>query len=150
MYAYLVILTVCSTAGLQCWRHLFDNFSVNVVGLDGNHIGALQSVREIPGFLALLVTFVILYIKEHKLSALSIVLLGIGVLLTGFLPSFSGLIFTTLVMSFGFHYYETTNQSLTLQYFDKLSSPHVISEQRSFSAAAISVSGFWSFLWPRF
>ncbi len=146
MYAYLVLLTVCSTAGLQCWRHLFDNFSVNVVGLDGNHIGALQSVREIPGFLALLVTFVILYIREHKLSALSIILLGIGVLLTGFLPSFSGLIFTTMVMSFGFHYYETTNQSLTLQYFDKLSSPHVISEQRSFSAVANISVGILVFL----
>ncbi len=74
MYSYLIILTICSTAGLQCWRTLFDNFSVNIVGLDGNHIGALQSVREIPGFLALLVTYVILIIKEHKLSALSIIM----------------------------------------------------------------------------
>ncbi len=136
MYSYLIVLTICSTAGLQCWRTLFDNFSVNVVGLDGNHIGALQSVREIPGFLALLVTYVILIIKEHKLSALSIIILGAGISLTGLLPSFSGLIFTTLIMSFGFHYYETTSQSLTLQYFDKLTSPHVFSQQRSYAAAA--------------
>ena len=93
MYSYLIILTICSTAGLQCWYTLFDNFSVNVVGLDGNHMGALQSVREIPGFLALLVTFVILVIKEHKLSAISIIILGLGLFLTGFMPSFSGLIF---------------------------------------------------------
>ncbi len=146
MYIYLVLLTVCSTAGLQCWRTLFDNFSVNVVGLGGQHMGVLQSVREIPGFLALLVTFVILLIKEHNLSALSIVVLGAGVFATGFFPSFFGLIFTTLVMSFGFHYYETTNQSLTLQYFDKLSSPHVFSEQRSFSAAANIIVGILIFL----
>jgi len=136
MYSYLIILTICSTAGLQCWRTLFDNFSVTVVGLDGNHIGALQSVREIPGFLALLVTYVILIIKEHKLSALSIIILGAGISFTGLLPSFSGLIFTTLIMSFGFHYYETTSQSLTLQYFDKLTSPHVFSQQRSYAAVA--------------
>ncbi|MCF6249061.1 MAG: MFS transporter [Desulfobacula sp.] len=146
MYIYLVLLTICSTAGLQCWRTLFDNFSVNVVGLSGRHMGVLQSVREIPGFLALFVTFVILFIKEHKLSALSIVLMGIGVLFTGFFPSFSGLIFTTVVMSFGFHYYETTNQSLTLQYFDILTSPHVFSEQRRFSAAANIVVGLLIFL----
>ncbi len=136
MYSYLIVLTICSTAGLQCWQTLFDNFSVHVVGLDGHHIGALQSVREIPGFLALLVTYVILIIKEHKLSALSIIILGAGISLTGILPSFSGLIFTTMIMSFGFHYYETTSQSLTLQYFDKLTSPHVFSQQRSYAAAA--------------
>jgi predicted MFS family arabinose efflux permease len=136
MYSYLVVLTICSTAGLQCWRTLFDNFSVNVVGLDGNHIGVLQSVREMPGFLALLVTYVILIIKEHRLSALSIIILGAGIFMTGFFPSFYGLIFTTMVMSFGFHYYETTCQSLTLQYFNKLTSPHVFSQQRSYAAAA--------------
>ncbi|MBU8848913.1 MAG: MFS transporter [Desulfobacterales bacterium] len=141
MYSYLIVLTICSTAGLQCWLTLFDNFSVNIVGLDGHHIGALQSVREIPGFLALLVTYVILIIKEHKLSALSIIILGAGLFATGFLPSFSGLIFTTLIMSFGFHYYETTNKSLTLQYFDKLTSPLVLSAQRSYAAAASIVVG---------
>ncbi len=146
MYLYLIVLTICSTAGLQCWRTLFDNFSVNVVGLDGHHIGALQSVREIPGFLALLVTYVILIIKEHKLSALSVLVLGCGVFLTGLLPSFSGLIFTTLIMSFGFHYYETTNQSLTLQYFDKNQSPHVLSAQRRYAAAASVAVGIIIFL----
>lgn len=141
MYLYLIVLSICSTAGLQCWATLFDNFSVNIVGLDGQHIGALHSVREIPGFLALLVTYVILIIKEHKLSALSIIILGAGLFATGFLPSFSGLIFTTMLMSFGFHYYETTNKSLTLQYFDKLSSPLVFSAQRSYAAAASIVVG---------
>jgi predicted MFS family arabinose efflux permease len=141
MYSYLIVLTICSTAGLQCWQTLFDNFSVNIVGLDGHHIGALQSVREIPGFLALLVTYVILIIKEHKLSALSIIILGAGLFATGFLPSFSGLILTTMVMSFGFHYFETTNKSLTLQYFDKLSSPLVFSAQKSYAAAASVVVG---------
>lgn len=139
MYSYLIVLTICSTAGLQCWFTLFDNFSVNIVGLEGNHIGLLQSVREIPGFLALLVTYVILIIKEHRLSALSVIILGAGLFATGFLPSLSGLIFTTLIMSFGFHYYETTRQSLTLQYFDKLTSPIVFSQQRKY-AAAVSIA----------
>ena len=136
MYTYLIVLTICSTAGLQCWRTLFDNFSVNIAGLEGNNIGFLQSVREIPGFFALLVTYIILIIKEHRLSALSIIILGAGIFMTGLLPSFYGLILTTLVMSFGFHYYETTCQSLTLQYFDKHASPHVFSQQRSYAAAA--------------
>ena len=111
MYRYLMVLTISSTIGLQAWRTLFDNFAVRVVGLNGDHVGIIQSVREIPGFLALLAVFVILFIKEHRLSALSVLILGIGVAATGLFPSFGGLLVTTLIMSFGFHYFETTNQS---------------------------------------
>jgi MFS family permease len=111
----------------------------------------IQSIREIPGFLALLVVYMIIIIKEHRLSVLSIFLLGIGVAATGLLPSYAGLILTTLVMSFGFHYYETTNQSLTLQYFDKNTSPWVFGKQRSFAAASnIGIGIFIYFLTPIF
>ena len=136
MYRFLMVLTISSTIGLQTWRTLFDNFAVKAADLDGNHIGVIQSVREIPGFLALLAVFAIMLIKEHRLSALSILVLGIGVAATGLFPSYSGLLFTTLIMSFGFHYYETTNQSLTLQYFDKQTSPWVFGKLRSLAAAS--------------
>ena len=136
MYRYLIVFTICSTMGLQTWLTLFNNFAVDVAGLHGNKIGMIQSVREVPGFLALLAVFVIMIIKEHRLSALSIIIMGFGLALTGWFPSFSGLMTTALVMSFGFHYYETTNMSLTLQYFDKGTSPWVFGKQRSFAAAS--------------
>ena len=136
MYRYLIVFTVCSTMGLQTWLTLFNNFAVDVAKLGGNSVGVIQSVREIPGFLALLAVFVIMFIKEHRLSALSILILGLGLALTGWFPSFAGLMTTALVMSFGFHYFETTNMSLTLQYFDKGTSPWVFGKQRSFAAAS--------------
>ncbi len=141
MYLFLMVLTITATAGLQVWRTLFDNFAVNVIGLEGQHIGVIQSIREIPGFLALLVVYVMLILKENRISSLSIIVLGIGVMAGGFFPSYPGLIFTTLVMSFGFHYYETTNQSLTLQYFDEKTAPIVFGRLRSFAAAANIVVG---------
>lgn len=145
MYLYLMVFTACATVGLQAWRTLFNNFAVEVGGLDGYHIGVIQSVREIPGFMTLLVIYAILVIREHKLSALSILGLGFGLAVTGFFPSYMGLAMTTLVMSFGFHYYETTNQSLTLQYFDKGTSPWVFGKQRSVAAASsIAIGlGIW-------
>jgi hypothetical protein len=143
MYAYLVVLTIASTIGLQAWTTLFNNFAVEVARLDGDRIGIIQSVREIPGFLALLAIFVIRFIPEHRLSALSILLLGLGIAATGWFPSFTGLALTTLVMSFGFHYYETTNMSLTLQYFDTHTSPWVFGKLRSISAASSIVIGLF-------
>jgi len=136
MYIYLTVLTISATAGLQAWRMLFDNFAVHEAGLGGKHIGVIQSVREVPGFLALLAIYIIMIIKEHRLSAISILILGLGVAVTGFFPSWTGLIITTLLMSFGFHYFETTNMSLTLQYFDKDTSPWVFGKLRSLGAAS--------------
>ena len=136
MYRYLIVLTIASSVGLQTWRTLFDNFAVNVVGLDGGHIGVLQSIREIPGFLALLVVFVMLLLKEHKISALSVITLGVGVLLTGMFPTYAGIMVTILIMSLGFHYAETTFQSLTLQYFDHRTSPLIFGKMRGIGAAS--------------
>jgi hypothetical protein len=146
MYRYLIVLTISSTVGLQAWLTLFNNFAVDVAGLDGHHVGMIQSIREIPGFLALLAVFVIMFIKESRLSALSIFILGLGVAMTGLFPSYFGLILTTLIMSFGFHYYETTNMSLTLQYFDEKISPWVFGKQRSYAAASNVAVGILIYL----
>ena len=141
MYQFLSVLTIASTVGLQGWLILFNNFAVEMAHLDGHHIGVIQSIREIPGFLTFLVIFVILLVREYRVSALSILFLGLGLMATGWLPTFYGLILTTLISSFGFHYYETTNQSLTLQYFKKDISPWVFGKLRSLAAASSIVVG---------
>ncbi|MGD8366812.1 MAG: MFS transporter [Desulfobacterales bacterium] len=141
MYRFLILMTIASAVGLQAWQTLFNNFAVEVAGLGGKHVGVIQSVREIPGFLALLAVYVMLVVREHRLSAFSILALGVGVGATGLFPTFFGLCMTTLVSSFGFHYYETTNQSLTLQYFEKHQAPWVFGKQRSIAAATNIVVG---------
>lgn len=150
MLRFLAVMTAASMVGLQGYSILFNNYAVEVVGLEGNGVGMIQSVREVPGFLALLAIFLLLIIKEHRLSALSIVLLGIGTGITGLFPSYFGLAMTTLVMSFGFHYYETTNASLTLQYFAKGVSPLVFGRLRSLAAASSVASGVLIWLLSRF
>lgn len=146
MLRFLIVQTTASVVGLQCWQILFNNFAVEAAGLNGLQIGVLGSVREIPGFLALLAVFIMLVIREHRLSSLSIVVLGLGVALTGLFPSYLGLMVTTLIMSFGFHYYETTNQSLTLQYFDTATSPLIFGRLRSLAAATSIAVGLVIFL----
>lgn len=141
MYFFLVLLTVISYCGLRVWMTLFNNFAVEEANFNGAMIGSLQSIREIPGFLALLVVFMLPFISEHRLASLSVILLGIGISATGFFPSYTGLIITTLLMSFGFHYFETLNQSLTLQYFSKHESPVIFGKLRAYAAITSIVMG---------
>ena len=141
MYVFLLVLAACSAMAFQGWRTLLNNFAVDVGGLSGLDMGIVQSVREVPGFLALLAIYVILIVREHRLAAISVIVLGIGVSLAGVLPTTAGLVFTTLLMSFGFHFYETMNQSLTLQYFSHTEAPMVMARVRSVTALANILAG---------
>ena len=134
MYVFLLVLTIAVFTGFQGWRTLFNNFAVEKAMIQGHEVGIIQSIREIPGFLALLVIYILLLVKEHTLAALSVLFMGLGVGLTGLFPSFAGLLITTLIMSFGFHYFETMNQSLTLQYFSIHQAPLVFGRLRSIAA----------------
>ncbi len=124
--AFLILLNLAMTLSFASWQLLVNNFAVQKAGLDGAQYGLLQSVREIPGFLAFLVVYLILFINEQRLALIALLMLGFAVALTGLMPSFWGLIFTTFVSSIGFHYYETVNQSLQLQWLPKDKAPHQI------------------------
>ncbi len=141
MYKYLVLLVVVATAGHQAWRTLLNNFAVDQIGINGLQMGIIQSLREVPGFLTFLVIYVLLIFREHRLSAYSVLLFGAGIIITGLFPSFQGLLFTTFIMSLGFHYFETTRQSLVLQYFNKQQTPLILARWRSLSALANIIIG---------
>jgi hypothetical protein len=54
---------------------------------------------------------------------------------------------TTFLMSVGFHFFETTNKSLTVQYFNTTESPVVFARMRGYTALANIIVGFiiWGF-----
>lgn len=117
--AFLMLLAVANALSFQVWMALLNNFAVNEAGFTGWHIGVQQSVREIPGLLAFTAILVLLLMREQTLAIVSLAALGVGTAITGFFPSPIGLYLTTLLMSFGFHYYQTVQQSLSLQWLPK-------------------------------
>ena len=141
IYPFLLVLVLSASMGFQAWRSMINNYAYEVGGVDGFEFGAIQSLREVPGFLVFLVVFVLLIIKEHRLASISVFLLGLGVAIVGFFPSFPGLILTTVLMSVGFHYFETTNKSMTLQFFEKKESPLVFAQLRAYGALGNIIVG---------
>lgn len=141
MYLFLLGLAVLSALGFQGWRTLFNNYAVEIAQVTGQQMGVIQGLREVPGFMALLVIYLLLFVREHRLAVLSLMVMGLGLILTGMMPSFGGLVLATLIMSFGFHYYETLSQSLTLQYFSVTQSPVVMGRLRAMGSAGNIVIG---------
>ncbi len=112
---FLLIMIFCMALVFSTWQVLLNNFVIERAAFTGKEIGILQSLREIPGFLAFTAIYVLLFIKEQLFATLALLITCIGVALTGFFPTVIGLYVTTVIMSIGFHYFETINQSLTLQ-----------------------------------
>ena len=135
--ALLYIMSISMVFSFSAWMSLLNNYVIEVASFNGSQIGILQSLREIPGFLAFTVVLVILFIAQQRLAYISMITLGVGVFLTGFYPSATGLYLTTVIMSIGFHYLETLNQSLSLQWLDKQKAPIIlgkISAAKSFAS----------------
>lgn len=140
--ALLYVMSICMVFSFSAWMSLLNNFVVEVASFDGSQIGVLQSLREIPGFLAFTVVLVIIFIHQQKLAYISMIMLGVGVLLTGIYPSALGLYITTVIMSIGFHYLETLNQSLSLQWLSKEKAPIIlgkITAAKSFTSLVVFV-----------
>ena len=141
----LIVMTIAMTLAFATWMALLNNFVVERAAFTGKEIGILQSIREIPGFLAFTTVFVLLLIREQIFAYISLAVLGIGVALSGYFPSEAGLYLTTFVMSVGFHYYETVKQSLSLQWLSIDEAPAVLGKLIAVSSVASLV--VYSFLW---
>ena len=125
----LYLFSAAVPLSFATWQALINNFAIEQVGFTGIEIGILQSLREIPGFIAFGVIFLLLIMREQTVAFLALLALGIGTAITGYLPSIMGLYFTTVLMSMGYHYAETIHQSLTLQLISRERLPVVMGKQ---------------------
>ncbi|AGQ96871.1 MFS transporter [Vibrio parahaemolyticus] len=133
---FLLLISIIVPIAFSTWMALLNNFVIEKANFDGADIGLLQSVREIPGFLAFTAVFVLLFIREQRFMLVSLAMLTLGTALTGYFPTLYGLLFTTLLMSTGFHYFETLKQSLSLQWLSKDEAPEMLGKFISVGALA--------------
>lgn len=138
---FLMLVTAAAGLSFAVWEVLLNNFVIERAAFTGREIGILQSLREVPGFLAFTAVFVLLVLREQTFVVLSVALLGLGVALTGLLPSEYGLYFTTMLMSIGFHYFHTVQQSLTMQWIETERTPQVMGRLSSVASVA-ALAGF--------
>jgi len=141
----LILITVAASLAFSVWQVLLNNFAVERAAFSGREIGILQSLREIPGFLSFTAVLILMVVREQPFALASVALLGVGVALTGFLPSAYGLYFTTVLMSTGFHYFYTIQQSLTWQWIEVGRGPLVMG--RLSSAASIAALLAFGSVW---
>jgi predicted MFS family arabinose efflux permease len=144
---FIIISSFLLNFGFQVWQTLFNNFAVEDIGAGPAAIGVIQAVREVPGLLAFVVGFLTLYIKETRIMSISVILLGVGVALSGFAQGVPFLLVTTLIMSIGFHFYMPCQNAIMLMITKMKETPKMLGNLGSLgSLAAVAGTGLVYFL----
>jgi len=136
MLVYLIVSNFMLFFGFRVWQAMFNNFAVEEIGIGPASIGWIQAVREIPGLVGFLVGVLALFLPEVRIMTLSIISLGIGTLLTGQARNIPLLLVSTLVMSFGFHFFYSSNNAVVLMTVEKEYAPKTLGQLRSLAAVA--------------
>ncbi|MGQ9683969.1 MAG: MFS transporter [Anaerolineae bacterium] len=134
--ALLVVAVAVLSFGFNAWAVLFNNFGVDELGLGAGAIGSIQSLREIPGLLGFVLGAIVLVIPEMRLIGICLLLMGGGLVFMGRSDGYGSLLAATMIISVGFHFFDSANQSLALTYASREHAPRVLSALNSLGSVA--------------
>jgi MFS family permease len=134
--------------GFNVWQAIFNNFAVEEIGVSASQIGIIQSLREVPGLMGFVLGFLALWFSEMRIMGLSVLLMGLGMVVSGWAEGLSILILGAMVMSVGFHFFYPSNNSMVLMTVGKEEAPKVLGRLQSVSsfAAVIGTLVIWVFV----
>jgi len=72
----LILMAIAMPLAFATWSALLNNFVIEAANFDGADIGWLHTVREIPGFFAIGVIAIIIFMREQILGLVSLAMLG--------------------------------------------------------------------------
>jgi predicted MFS family arabinose efflux permease len=143
----VIISNLVLMFGFNIWRAVFNNLVVEDLGLGAGAVGAIQSLRELPGLMGFLFVLMVgLLGSELRVMGANILILGAGLIFTGLAPGLLAVVAGTLVTSIGFHYFSSGSQAVTLQIIDKRDTPRVLGRLSSVGALAAILATVGVFL----
>ncbi len=148
LFRTLAIANFFLYLGFNVWRAVFNNFAVEEIGVTAAQIGVIQAIREVPGLLGFTLGFLALVFSEMRIMGISVLILGVGLVLSGMSDMVSVLILGTLLMSIGFHLFYPSSNSLVLMGMGRDEAPKALGRLRSISAFAAVVGTLvvWIFI----
>ncbi len=131
--------------GYAIYRSVFSNFAGDELGLGAEAVGFLESVREIPGLLAVLGGTLCFYAAEHVLAGVFLLIAGLGLIGISLGSSYWSLVPAIFVFSIGFHFYNPLFNTLSLRAAGE-EKAKVLGQIAGFSAVGRIAAGMLVFL----
>jgi predicted MFS family arabinose efflux permease len=132
----IALSTLLMSMGFRVWQSIFNNFAVEELAVQAEQIGVVQAVREIPGLVGFLVGMLALVLVEMRIAGISVVVMGLGIILTGSAQDLTGLLAATLFMSVGFHFFNSSRSAALLLTVGREEAPQILGRFNSLGAMA--------------
>jgi MFS family permease len=101
-------------AGWATYSALFTNFVSQDLHIHPSQLGLVESLREIPGFLTVVLAAITVRMRESRVTSAALVILGIGLMGYSTASGMATLIAITMFGSIGFHLFMPLSSGLVL------------------------------------
>lgn len=147
-FTLLAVTTFAATIALNIAQAIGPNFMRQELGMDGAQNGYLVAIREVPGFLLILVAAALLKLGMSRATAVSLVTMGIGYSLFAVTNSFASVIVPTIIGSIGFHSWLQLQDALGLSLARPGEEGTVLGRFRGigFAGTLVALIGVWLIL----
>ncbi|MEW6755708.1 MAG: hypothetical protein AB1505_32730, partial [Candidatus Latescibacterota bacterium] len=95
---------------------LYNNFVVETLHIEPHQLGFVEGLREVPGFLNALFIALVIRVAPPVVGAVSLVVMGLGIMAYAQTSSVLALASFSLVWSLGFHCWAPLEQTMALAY----------------------------------
>ena len=112
---YLMATSVLFYLGFSVYNTVFINFVAEEIGISATELGVLESVREVPGLLSVLIAAVTMWLLEPVLAFIALAVMAIGVVNYLHVNAVWSLVLFSLVWSIGFHTWQPLASSMALR-----------------------------------
>jgi hypothetical protein len=102
-FKILAITTFSMQITMNLFSTVSSNFFRDELGMSGELNGYLIAIRELPGFLLILVAAALLRLGLARATSVSLLIAGVGFMLFAPTHSFAQVIIPTLISSIGYH-----------------------------------------------
>lgn len=123
---------------------LFNNFIVDRFNMEPHRLGYLESLREVPGLLSVLMVALILRHPLPLVSGVAVVIMGLGIMAFPLATTVMALTLFSLFWSIGFHCWVPLEQVMALRFSPPGDKGRWLGRLRSVhSAAWLLAIGYW-------
>lgn len=114
VFLRLTLAVFCLQLALSSQRTVFNNFVVEELGIRADQLGWIESVREVPGLLTIVLLMAVAWMAQSLAAGASTIFVAAGLLLYARAQDVNGLLLATVVYSIGFHLFFTLQSAMAL------------------------------------
>ena len=132
------VFSVGAFFGIQAT--LYNNFVVDRFGLEANQLGAIEALRETPGFMNVLFIALMIRVAPPLVAAVALAVMGVGIAAYGGVTTVTALGVFSVLWSLGFHCWSPLQQAMALKFSPDGNKGKWLGQLSSINSAAWLVS----------